>query len=116
MANEFIARKGLIVLANGATVTGSLKVSGSTTTTGNISAVGYHISASLMSASTYYGDGSQLTGVTATGLDIDNFGADLTVQVTGAIDAGAFDNVNWYGQRVKEMTLNFNQTNGGVRT
>lgn len=86
MANEFIARKGLIVLANGATVTGSLKVSGSTTNTGNISAVGYHISASLMSASTYYGDGSQLTGVTATGLDIDNFGADLTAITVASTD------------------------------
>jgi hypothetical protein len=45
-----------------------------------------------------------------------NFGANLTVQITGSIDAGAFDNVNWYGQRVKEMSLNFNQTNGGSRT
>lgn len=70
MANEFIARKGLIVL-NGATVTGSLK------TQGNINATGYSVSASAYTGS-FYGDGSNLIGITATGLDIDLFGVDLT--------------------------------------
>ena len=57
----------------------------------------------------------EISGSYAANWDV-NFGENLTVQITGAIDAGAFDNVNWYGQRVKEMSLNFNQTNGGSRT
>jgi hypothetical protein len=71
MANEFIARKGLIVLANGAIVTGSLK------TQGDIEAIGYSVTASAYTGS-FKGDGSNLTGITATGLDIDAFGSDLT--------------------------------------
>jgi len=43
MANEFIARKGLIVLANGAKVTGSLGVQG------DINATGYNVTASNLS-------------------------------------------------------------------
>jgi hypothetical protein len=57
----------------------------------------------------------EVSGSYAANWDV-NFGENLAVQITGAIDAGAFDNVNWYGQRVKEMSLNFNQTNGGSRT
>ena len=57
----------------------------------------------------------EISGSYAANWDI-NFGENLTVQITGAIDASAFDNVNWYGQRVKEMSLNFNQTNSGSRT
>lgn len=57
----------------------------------------------------------EISGSYAANWDV-NFGENLTVQITGAIDASAFDNVNWYGQRVKEMSLNFNQTNGGSRT
>lgn len=45
MANEFIARKGLIVLTNGATITGSLN------TQGNINASGYSVSASAYTGS-----------------------------------------------------------------
>jgi len=71
MANEFIARKGLIVLSNGAKITGSLS------TQGNINATGYSVSASAYTGS-FYGDGSNLTGITATNLDIDSFGNDLT--------------------------------------
>lgn len=93
MANEFIARKGLIVLANGATVTGSLQ------TQGNINASGYSVSASRYTGS-FYGDGSNLTGITATGLDIDLFGADLTgITVAGTdkmiiSDAGTEGRIN----------------------
>lgn len=93
MANEFIARKGLIVLANGARITGSLGIQG------NTSAVGYEVSASRFSGS-FYGDGSQLTGITATGLDIDNFGNDLTgITVAGTdklpiSDAGTEGRIN----------------------
>ena len=45
MANEFIARKGLIVLANGAKVTGSLGVQG------DINATGYNVTASNLQLS-----------------------------------------------------------------
>jgi hypothetical protein len=66
MANEFIARKGIVVLANGLKVTGSSQFNANISASGNIT------------ASAFYGDGSNLTGVSATGLDIDLFGADLT--------------------------------------
>ena len=42
----------------------------------NSSIAGSRITGSFTGS--YTGDGSQLTGVTATGLDIDNFGSDLT--------------------------------------
>ena len=48
MANEFIIRKGFISKAD-SSITGSLHVSSS------------------VSASVYYGDGSQLTGITGSG-------------------------------------------------
>lgn len=51
-------------------------VSGSSALLNNI-VVDNHVSASLFSGS-FYGDGSNLTGITATGLDIDAFGSDLT--------------------------------------
>lgn len=51
MANEFIARKGLIVLGNGAEVTGSSKFSANVTASGNIK------------ATAFYGDGANVTGV-----------------------------------------------------
>lgn len=60
MANEFIARKGLIVLDNGATVTGSLNVQG------NINAQNYSVTASLFTGSftgSFAGDGSNLVGI-----------------------------------------------------
>jgi hypothetical protein len=47
MANEFIARKGLIVLTNGAKITGSLEVNGA-----------------ISSSAGFSGDGSGLTGLT----------------------------------------------------
>ncbi len=79
MANEFIARKGLIVLSNGVKVTGSLDIEG------NIDALGFEVSASKFTGS-FFGDGSQLTGVSATGLDIDIFGSDLTGQTIVGTD------------------------------
>jgi hypothetical protein len=93
MANEFVARKGLVVLTNGATITGSLNVQG------NINATGYNITASNYTGS-FRGDGSQLTGITATNLDIDTFGSDLTgITVAGTdkliiSDAGTEGRIN----------------------
>ena len=58
MANEFIARKGLVVLTNGATITGSLN------TQGNINATGYTVTASAYTGSftgTFIGSASYAT-------------------------------------------------------
>jgi hypothetical protein len=60
MANEFIARKGLIVLDNGIIVTGSSEFSGDINATGAIT------------ASAFSGDGSGLTNVAATAVEFDD--------------------------------------------
>ena len=60
MANEFIARKGLIVLENGIIVTGSSEFSGDISATGDIS------------ASAFSGDGSNLTNVAASNVEFDD--------------------------------------------
>ena len=59
-------------------------VSGSTADLANLN-VDNNISASEFSGS-FFGDGSGLTGITATGLDIDNFGSDLTLQTIVSTD------------------------------
>jgi hypothetical protein len=51
-------------------------VSGSSAALSNLE-VDLHVSASAFSGS-FFGDGTGLTGITATGLNIDNFGSDLT--------------------------------------
>ena len=58
MANEFVARRGIIVPTGGANITGSLNVTGSTTFTGGV------VSGSFTGSFT--GDGSGLTGVAST--------------------------------------------------
>jgi hypothetical protein len=89
MANEFVARKGLIVLANGAKITGSLDVSGSVSSSVGFSGSGANVfdvdfnllanKPTLISSSTQFtdlsgaftgsftgsfsGDGSNLTGI-----------------------------------------------------
>lgn len=55
MANEFIARKGLIVLENGIKITGSAVFLGDITSSGNIKAPEF--------TGSFKGDGSQLTGL-----------------------------------------------------
>jgi len=79
MANEFIARRGLIVLNNGAKITGSLGVSSDSIFTGPVTA-----SSGVTGSFTglFSGDGSQLTGVTATG----------TVSASSQIDHNATTN------------------------
>ena len=59
-------------------------VSGSTADLANLN-VDNNISASEFSGS-FFGDGSGLTGITATSLDIDNFGSDLTLQTIQGTD------------------------------
>lgn len=60
MANEFVARKGLIVLENGIKVTGSSLIYGDISASGNIV------------ATKYYGNGTHLTDVTASYVEYDN--------------------------------------------
>ena len=60
MANEFIARKGLIVLANGAKITGSFSVSSDSIFNGPVTA---SAGATGSFTGSFKGDGSQLTGL-----------------------------------------------------
>lgn len=96
MANEFIARKGLIVLTNGAKITGSFETTGSSVFNGPVTT--NNTTGSFTGS--FKGDGSNLTGITATGLDIDNFGSDLTgINVSGTdkiilSDAGTEGRIN----------------------
>jgi len=60
MANEFIARKGLIVLNNGAKITGSLEVSSNSIFYGPVTA---SAGATGSFTGSFKGDGSQLTGL-----------------------------------------------------
>jgi len=71
MANEFVARKGIVSLSD-ARITGSLTVTTA-------------ISASQITGS-FKGDGAGLTGITADGLDLDTFGTDLTGQTIVGTD------------------------------
>jgi trimeric autotransporter adhesin len=60
MANEFIARKGLIVLSNGAKITGSFSVSSDSIFNGPVTA---STGATGSFTGSFRGDGSQLTGL-----------------------------------------------------
>ena len=89
MANEFIARKGLVVLANGARVTGSLGVQG------NIDATGYNITASnlqLLGSGSIAGDitiGGNLTVGNAE-IDVIKFLAEVSSSILPDVH-NAFD-------------------------
>lgn len=60
MANEFIARKGIIVLSNGAKITGSTLISGNVTASGDIKATNFH------------GSGQYLTDIAADSVQWNN--------------------------------------------
>lgn len=60
MANEFIARKGLIVLANGIVATGSTKINGDITASGDVVAVNFR------------GSGQYLTNIAADSIQFSN--------------------------------------------
>jgi hypothetical protein len=68
MANEFIARKGLVVLESGIRVTGSSTVVGDVTASGNVRAANFYGSAQLTGSFTgsFVGDGSQISGIATT--------------------------------------------------
>lgn len=89
MANEFIARKGLIVLNNGAKVTGSLGVMG------DINATGYNITASnlaLLGSASIDGDITISGNLTVGNADVDviKFLAEVSSSITPDIN-NAFD-------------------------
>jgi len=89
MANEFIARKGLIVLNNGAKVTGSLGVQG------DINATGYNVTASnlsLLGSASIAGDitlGGNLT-VGNADIDVVKFLAEVSSSIVPDVN-NAFD-------------------------
>ncbi len=89
MTNEFIARKGLIVLANGAKVTGSLGVQG------DINATGYNVTASnlqLLGSASIAGDltlGGNLT-VGNADFDVVKFLAEVSSSITPDVN-NSFD-------------------------
>ena len=60
MANEFIARKGIIILENGAKITGSSTVAGDITASGDVKAVNFR------------GSGQYLTDIAADSVQFDN--------------------------------------------
>jgi hypothetical protein len=81
MANEFIARKGIIVLANGAQITGSSTVSGDITASGDVKAVNFR------------GSGQFLTDIAADSVQFNNVLNKPTLvsssaQVSGSIYTG----------------------------
>jgi hypothetical protein len=61
MANEFIARRGIIVLQSGATITGSSAISGALSVVGGV-----------VSASGFSGSGAGLTNIVADSVQFDN--------------------------------------------
>lgn len=90
MANEFVARKGLIVLSNGAKITGSVGIQG------NTDATGYAVTASY-----FVGDGSYLTNIASSlnfsgssgGSDVLNLKTDtLTFSGSNGLLANVTDN------------------------
>jgi len=89
MANEFIARKGLVVLTNGAKVTGSLGVQG------DINATGYNVTASnlsLLGSASIAGDitlGGNLT-VGNADIDVIKFLAEVSSSIVPDVN-NAFD-------------------------
>jgi hypothetical protein len=68
MANEFIARKGLVVLESGVRVTGSSNFVGDVTASGNIRAANFYGNGQLTGSFTgsFIGDGSQISGIATT--------------------------------------------------
>jgi len=105
MANEFIARKGLIVLANGAKVTGSLGVQG------DINATGYNVTASnlsLLGSASIAGDITIGGNLTVGNADVDKYWKDLYVSGTAYINNVAATSIT--GSVTGSFTGNVNAT------
>lgn len=99
MANEFIARKGIKVLANGAIITGSSEVQGSVTASGDIIATNF--TGSFFTGS-FVGDGAGLTGI-ATTLAISGSTGSDTVDLKN--DVLAFSGSNGVTTAVTDNTV-----------
>lgn len=87
MANEFIARKGLVVLESGIRVTGSSGILGDVTASGNIQANTFYGNAQLTGSFTgsFVGDGSQLGGIATTLAFSGSTGSDVVNLKTEAL-------------------------------
>jgi hypothetical protein len=118
MANEFIARKGLIVLANGAKVTGSLLVQG------DINAIGYNVTASnlaLLGSASIDGDVSIGGNITVGNADIDvikflaEVSSSIVPDVNNSFDLGS-DSKAWRDLYVSGTAYVNNTTATGVQT
>jgi len=102
MANEFIARKGLVVLESGIRVTGSSAVVGDVTASGNVRAANFYGNAQLTGSFTgsFVGDGSQISGIAttlafsgSTGNDVVNLKTEaLTINGSNGITTTATNN------------------------
>lgn len=100
MANEFIARKGLIVLAGGAFVTGNLNVS----TT---------ISSSFISGGFFHGNGAGIFGVISSSYAITSSYADLARSASFATTASAATSIT-FTPATASYALTAGATGGGV--
>jgi hypothetical protein len=110
MANEFVARRGIIAQSGGAKITGSLLVSGA------IDATGYVVSATIVSASTFsgsfVGNGSQLTNIAASSVDFANIlNKPALVSSSGQIDHNATTNYV-ANEHVNHLSVFINPGNG----
>jgi len=100
MANEFIARKGLIVLAGGAFVTGNLNVS----TT---------ISSSFISGGFFHGNGAGIFGVISSSYAITSSYADLARSASFATTASAATSIT-FTPATASYAITAGATGGGV--
>jgi hypothetical protein len=98
MANEFIARRGLIVLTNGAKITGSLEVNGQISASGGISG-------------SFSGDGSNITGIASSLTISGSTGSDVVNLKTEALN---FTGSNGVVATVTNNTVTFSIPGGAV--
>jgi hypothetical protein len=113
MANEFIARKGLVVLESGVRVTGSSNFVGDVTASGNIRAANFYGSAQLTGSFTgsFVGDGSQLGGLATTLAFSGSSGNDSINLKTEAL---TIDGSNGITTTVTNNTVTVNAPSGTV--
>jgi hypothetical protein len=101
MANEFVARKGIIVLENGAIITGSSTISGSLSVVNGV-----------VSSSGFSGSGAGLTDIAADSIQYENIlGKPALVSASSQIDHNATTNYV-ANQHVDHTTVNINAGDG----
>lgn len=113
MANEFIARKGLVILENGARITGSSTVVGDITASGNITASNFYGHGQLTGSFTgsFTGDGSQLSGIATTLAFSGSAGSDVVNLKTEALTINGSNGIT---TTVTDNTVTVNLPSGAV--